>query len=278
VVDLWWVIERITWTDLLDILLVAAIFFVILYLVRGTQAVPLLRGIILLLILLALIGGIFPLRGFSWLVDRALPAILVAIPVIFQPELRRALERLGRAGSFLGRPVGQQATLQRSISAVAEACKTLTKHRLGALLVLERETGLQDYAETGVKLDAETSAELLVSLFDPHVSLHDGAVILRNGRVLAASCVLPLSTAFLDDRRLGLRHRAALGITEETDAIAVVVSEERATISVAHNGRMIRDLDPERLGRLLRAFHQSLLQPRWPAWIQRWLTYPEEKE
>jgi len=276
VVDLLWIVERITWTDLLDILLVAAIFFVILYLVRGTRAVPLLRGIILLIILLALMGSAFQLRAFGWMVERALPALLVAIPVVFQPELRRALERLGRAGSLLSRPTGRRAALEHSLSAVVEACSVLAKRRTGALVVLERETGLQEYVETGVVLDAEVSTELLIALFDPHIALHDGAVILRNGRALAAACVLPLSTAFLDDRRLGLRHRAALGITEETDAVAVVVSEERGTISVAHNGRIIRDLDPERLGRVLHAFHQSVLEPRWPSWLRRWVIRSEE--
>lgn len=268
-IDLLWVIERITWIDLLDILLVAAIFFIILYLVRGTRAVPLLRGIILLIIFLALLGSTFRLRAFGWLLQQALPALLVAIPVIFQPELRRALERLGRAGSLVGRPTGQRAALEQSIAAVVEACRVLSGRRLGALIVLERETGLQEYMETGVALDALASSELLTTLFDPHTALHDGAAILRNGRVLAAACVLPLSTAFLDDRRLGLRHRAALGITEETDAIAVVVSEERGAISVAHNGRIIRDLEPERLERVLCALHQPVLEPRWPAWLRR---------
>lgn len=267
--DFLWTLQRIRWVDLVDIALVAAIFFVILYLVRGTRAVSLLRGIILLLILMALLSTIFQLRAFGWLVDRALPALLVAVPVIFQPELRRALERLGRAGSLFGRPTGQRAIIGRSLTAVTEACRVLSRRRIGALIVLERETGLQEYVETGVMLDAEASPELLLALFDPHVALHDGAVILRDGRIVAAACVLPLSTAFLEDRRLGLRHRAALGITEETDAIAVVVSEERGSISVAHNGRIIRDLDPERLARVLRAFYQSVLEPHWPVRLRK---------
>ncbi|RME35781.1 MAG: TIGR00159 family protein [Thermoflexia bacterium] len=248
--------------DVVDILLVATIFFVILYLVRGTRAVTLLRGIILLIILLAILSTVFRLRAFGWLVERALPALLVAVPVIFQPELRRALERLGRAGSLLGRPPAQQTLVERTLSAVTEACRILSRRRHGALIVLERETGLQEYVETGVTLDATISPELLIAIFDPHIALHDGAVIVRDGRVVAAACVLPLSTAFLEDRRLGLRHRAALGITEETDAIAVVVSEERGTISVAHNGRIIRDLEPDRLERVLRTFYQALLEGR----------------
>jgi len=277
-IDLWWVIQRLTWTDLLDVFLVAAIFFVILYLVRGTRAVSLLRGIILLIIILALLGGIFPLRAFGWLVERALPALLVAVPVIFQPELRRALERLGRAGPVLTQAASRRTALEHALSAVTEASRVLARRYMGALIVLERGTGLQEYVETGVVLDAETSPELLIAIFDPHTPLHDGAVILRNGRILAAACVLPLSTAFLDDRRLGLRHRAALGITEETDAVAVVISEERGSISVTHNGRIIRDLDPERLKRVLWAFHQSALEPRWPARLWRRLARQEEGE
>jgi diadenylate cyclase len=123
--------------------------------------------------------------------------------------------------------------------------------------------------ETGVLLDAATSPELFISIFDPHIPFHDGAAIMRNGRVLAVGCVLPLSTAFLDDRRLGLRHRAALGVTEETDAVAVVVSEERGSISVAHNGRIIRDLDPERLERVLRAFYHFSPQAQWLSRLQQ---------
>jgi diadenylate cyclase len=269
--------QRLTWIDLLDILLVSVVFFVILYLVRGTPAVPLLRGIILLIIVLALLGGLFPLQAFGWLVERMLPAFLVAVPVIFQPELRRALERLGRAGSLLSYSSGQRAALEQSLSVVVDACRVLSERKLGALIVLERETGLQEYVDTGIVLDAEVSPEVLIALFNPHIALHDGAAILRNGRLVAAACILPLSTAFLDDRRLGLRHRAALGVTEETDAVAIVVSEERGTISVAHNGRILRDLDAERLDRVLRAFHQRLLEPRWPAWLRRWLIQPEEE-
>jgi diadenylate cyclase len=274
-VDLAWIIQRLTWTDLLDILLVASIIFAILYLVRGTRAVPLLRGSILLIIVLLLLVRLLPLRALGSLVDQVLPALLVALPVIFQPELRRALERIGRPGSFSVFSTGQRAEIETTIIVVVETCSSLSKRNTGALVVFERETGLQEYVETGVVLNAEVSHELLIALFNPNIALHDGAVILHNRRILAASCILPLSTAFLDDRRLGLRHRAALGITEETDAIVVVVSEERGSISVAHNGRMIRDLSAERLERILRAFYQRQLEPRWPRWtgeLQNWLT------
>jgi diadenylate cyclase len=150
------------------------------------------------------------------------------------------------------------------------ACGTLAERKYGALIVLERETGLQEFVDSGVYLDAVITPELLVNVFDPHTTLHDGAVVVRAGRAVAGACVLPLSTAFLADRQLGLRHRAAIGVTEESDAIAVVVSEERGSISIAHSGRIIRNLDATRLESVLRAFFQPVLERRWPRWLA-WL-------
>ena len=265
--NLLWYVQRFDRIDALDILLVAFIFFWLLYLVRGTRAVPLLRGVILLIIVVTLLSGAARLRAFSWLTQRALPALLVAIPVVFQPELRRALERLGRGGALFGRTTGSRAILEQTLTAIVQACSTMSGRRHGALIVLERETGLQELADSGVFLDAAVTPELLVTIFDPHTTLHDGAVIVRQGRALAAACVLPLSTAFLADRELGLRHRAAIGVTEESDAIAVVVSEERGSVSVAHNGRIIRNLDAKRLEKVLHAFHQPALERAWPRWI-----------
>lgn len=265
--DLLWYLQRLDWIDVLDILLVAFIFFWILYLVRGTRAVPLLRGVILFVIIVALLGSIIRLRAFGWLIQSAIPALLVAIPVVFQQELRRALERLGRAGGLVGRTRGERATLERTLTAVTQASNILAERRYGALFVLERETGLQEFADSGVLLDAAITPELLSTVFDPHTTLHDGAVIIRHGRILAAACVLPLSTAFLADRQLGLRHRAAIGVTEESDAIVVVVSEERGSISIAHNGRIIRNLDAKRLDAVLHALFQPMLERAWPRWI-----------
>jgi diadenylate cyclase len=266
VVNLLWYLQRVEWIDVLDIALVAFFFFWILYLVRGTRAVPLLRGSVFLIIAVVLLSGVIRLRAVGWLTQTALPALLVAVPVLFQQEMRRALERLGRPGALFGRRKGKRAALEQTLSAVAEASRTLADKRCGALIVLERETGLQELADSGVFLDAATTPELLVTVFDPHTMLHDGALILRHGRVLAVACVLPLSTAFLADRQLGLRHRAAIGVTEESDAIVVVVSEERGTISIAHGGRMIRNLDAKRLEAVLRALYQPVLERAWPRW------------
>jgi diadenylate cyclase len=266
-----WIFDRLNWRDGIDILLVAVAVFSLLYLVRTTQAVPLLRGVILLIATIGLLSNVFQLRAFSWLLRQALPALLVAIPVIFQPELRRALERVGRFSALFGAGAGERAEIERLIEVTVSACRSLTARRHGALIILERETGLQEYADTGIKLNAEYSVELLLTIFDPHTPLHDGGVIVRVGRILSAACVLPLTTAFLADRRLGLRHRAGIGVTETTDAIAIIVSEERGSISIAHNGRIIRRLDADRLGGVLRAFYQPQLRlalPRGLAWLR----------
>jgi diadenylate cyclase len=269
IADLFWYLQRLGWTDVVDILLVALIFFWLLYLVRGTRAVPLLRGVIFIVIVVVLLSSFIELLAFGWLIERALPALLVAVPVVFQPELRRALEQLGRPGALLGWRTGTGEILEHALSTITEAAKTLAERHQGALIVLERQTGLQEFVESGVRLDADISYELLITIFNPKTTLHDGAVIVREGRVLAAACVLPLSTAFLADRQLGLRHRAAIGVTEESDAIGVVVSEERGTISITHNGRIIRNLDAKRLEKVLRAFYQPILEEEGRNWAAR---------
>jgi diadenylate cyclase len=249
-----WLLERIDpWPDALDILIVAFFFFLVFYAIRGTRAVPLVRGITALLISLTLLTRLVPLRAFSWLIQSLLPALLVGIPVLFQPELRRALEQLGRSPLLLIEP-SDSAKLEKMIASVVKAVTHMAAHDVGALIVFERQTGLQEYIDTGVPIDAEVTPELLMTIFDHHVIMHDGAVIIRGGRLVAAACVMPLTAAFLADRELGLRHRAAIGATEEGDAVAVVVSEERGQISLTHNGRIIRDIDVKRLESILRAF------------------------
>jgi diadenylate cyclase len=262
--DLLWYLQRLGWIDVVDILLVAFIFFWLLYLVRGTRAVPLLRGVIFLAIAVILLSSVIELRAFGWVTQKALPALLVAIPVVFQPELRRALEQLGRPGALFSWRPGRREEMERALSTISDAAETLADRHQGALIVLERQTGLQEFVESGVQVDASLSYELLLTIFDPHTTLHDGAVIVREGRILAAACVLPLSTSFLADRQLGLRHRAAIGVTEESDAVGVVVSEERGAISITHNGRIIRNLEAKRLEKVLRALYQPALERRRP--------------
>jgi len=248
-----WLVQRLTWLSLLDILLVGAIIYGLLTVLRRTQAVLVLRGLIFLAIIAVLMTNLLPLPAFSWLMSNSLPALLVAVPVIFQPELRRALERLGRAGpmaSWFGREVSMDLVIEE----VTEACARLADRRHGGLIVFERETGLQDVIDTGVSVDAEVSSELLLTIFYPNTALHDQAVVIRGDRLAAASCVLPLSERLATSHVLGTRHKAAIGVTERSDAVAVIVSEETGVISVAHNGRMIRRLDGDRLRTVLSAF------------------------
>ncbi|MEN8097872.1 MAG: diadenylate cyclase CdaA [Chloroflexota bacterium] len=267
--EIWYIIQTITWTSIIDILLVAVIFFLILALVRGTRAVQVLRGALIIVLLVLALTSIAGLPAFGWLIEKTVPAILLSIPVIFQPELRRALERLGQTGRlFRGFQEEPEAAM---IGNVAEACQRLSDRRRGALVVLERDTGLQEYIDTGTVVDAEISRQLIETIFFPSTELHDGAIIVRNGRIIAAECVLPLSSAkaHSGDRHFGLRHRAAMGVSEVSDAIVVVVSEETGHISVAHNGRMIRRLDAKRLRTILRAFYQPRIQQAWRQWIPR---------
>lgn len=263
--DLVFIFSRLNYLDVFDILLVASVFFWILTLIQGTQAVQLLRGILLLSILAAIAAGAFEqLTAFSWLIDRTLPALLVAIPVIFQPELRRALERVGRTGGKLAAP-RQPNPLEETIKAVAAACVLLSQKRYGALIVFERETGLADYIETGIQLDATVSADLVQTIFFPNTPLHDGGIIIRENRVIAASVVLPLGTLVEGQGQpLGTRHLAALGISQVSDAVAIVVSEETGTISIAHDGNLIRGLDRKRLEQLLIVFFKSQLVEHLP--------------
>lgn len=257
--------SHVEWFDVVDILLVASVFFLVFNLAQGTQAVQLLRGMVLVILFAFLASQILPFRGFSWLIETALPALLIAIPVIFQPELRRALERLGRTGSLLGRRQ-QEAVVDRVIDEVARAAHRLSAQRHGALIVFERETGLREYIETGVPIDAAVKAELLRTIFHPNTALHDKAVVIRDGRIVAASVMLP-ATQNPQYGGLGTRHRAAIGLTEESDALVVVVSEETGIVSVAYNGRIVRRLDINRLRSVLMAFFQHRLGGR--GWTKR---------
>lgn len=264
--DILWLFSRMRFSDALDIFLVACVFFGLLQLIRGTQAIQLLRGVVIFVFFAVLLSNVLRLTAFSWLIGNAIPALLVAIPVIFQPELRRALERLGRAGGFIDRPM-REAAANRTITQLARACHMLGEMRQGAIIVLERNTGLEAYAETGVPVKAQVSSELLLTIFFPNTPLHDGAVIIREDEIIAAAAVLPLSNNRLADRYLGTRHRAALGISEQTDAIAVVVSEETGTISVAYNGRMVRHLDETRLRNVLQRLYRPYTQFALSGWL-----------
>lgn len=240
---------------LLDILIVSLLFYWLLGVIRGTRAVQLLRGFGILLVIAILLSSLLQgLDTLNWLLVNAVqPALIVAIPVLFQPELRRALESLGRTNDLLGRPFGRanNSELIETINGVSRAAHQLSQQGVGALMVLERETGLQEYADRGVIIDARLAVPLLLNIFYPNSPLHDMAVILRGNRILAANVVLPLSEDVGGPRRYGTRHRAAKGITEQSDAIAVVVSEETGAISLMNDGRMVSYLNETRLRHLL---------------------------
>ncbi|HSL30842.1 MAG TPA: diadenylate cyclase CdaA [Anaerolineales bacterium] len=270
------IFERLNWLSVLDILLVTLIFFIVLYSVRDTQAMVLLRGVIFLVVALVLLTTLVELPAFSWLVQSALPALLLAIPVIFAPEIRRALERLGRAGTVTIIQTTNGATdeeTQKAIRAVIEASARLSARQHGALIVIQRMDSLEQYIETGVQMRAHVTPELLLQIFYPDTPLHDGAVVIARGRIVAAACVMPLSASGIlnrsPERQMGLRHRAAMGISEVSDAIAVVVSEQSGSISIAHAGRMIRRIDPERLENILAAFFRNEATMPQRAWLRR---------
>lgn len=251
-------LERLNRTSLIDIALVALFVFSVLIVIRGTRAVQLLRGLIVVSAPVALLTTVVELPALNWLLSSIFPALLIAFPIIFQPELRRTLEKLGTAGRFLR--IFRRNHESPVIPAISRACLHLSQRRHGALIVIEQMTGLQEYIDTGILLNAQPSPELLLTLFNKNTELHDGAVIVRDDLISAAGCVMPLSTSGISDRTLGLRHRAGLGISEVSDAIVVIVSEETGRITIAHNGRLIRGQDPTRLDGILRAFIQNRQQ------------------
>ena len=254
--ELTWLLSRLGEPrSIIDIAVVTGLLFWLLWVIQGTRATQLLRGAAIFVIAALILARILDLRALGWVIDRMWPALFVAVPIVFQPELRRALEQLGHTGSWLrtSLPAGpDQSGFGDTIDEVVRASSQLSRLRYGALIVLERETGLQDYADRGVGLDARVSRQLLVTIFFPNSPLHDAAVLIRGDRMVAGSVVLPLTDNISAMSNLGTRHRAAIGVTEDSDALAVVVSEESGQISVAHHGRLIRNLDQDRLRRVLR--------------------------
>lgn len=240
--------------SILDILVVTLIIYWLLWVAQGTRATQLIRGIAILLVLVFLLGSSLQLTTLNWLLSQTWPALVVAIPVLFAPELRRALEQLGQTGAWLPHLTSkEEATQERTVDELVRAAAQLARHRYGALMVLERDTGLQNFVERGVPIDAYLTRQLLINIFYPNSPLHDGAVVVDGDRIVAASVVLPLTDNISATGQLGTRHRAAIGITEVSDALAVVVSEETGQIAVAHNGRLIRNMDQDRLRRVLRS-------------------------
>jgi diadenylate cyclase len=261
-------LQNIGWRDVLDVGIVAVLLYQLLKLIRGTQAAQLAVGLGVI-IAVGLAAEALHLRLLQFIFANGGQAIVIAAVILFQPELRRALDQVGRLGpvrSLLGQHAGADA--QRSIDEVIRAASSLSERKTGALIVFEHETGLENIATTGVRINGEVSAEMLATIFMPGTSLHDGAVIIRDARLVAAGCVLPLAETIPGVGRMGTRHRAAVGLTLQSDATVLIVSEETGLISVAHEGRITRGLDAKALHSTLMAMtgadtpHRQGLMPR----------------
>jgi diadenylate cyclase len=265
------ILAKVGPVEVLDVALVTFILYRLLRLVRGTRATQLLAGLIVLA-LLGFAASILHLILLSWLFQNAAPFIVIGVIVLFQPELRRALDQVGRLG-HLGRPLSgfNPQLFNRSIGEAIRAAEFLSMRRTGALMVFEREVGLEDYAATGVRINGELSAEFLQTIFFPNSPLHDGAAIIRGSHIIAAGCLLPLPEEGAVRERLGTRHRAAIGLSLASDALIVVVSEETGGISLVENGSITRNLDAEalrnRLAGMLPSARQDGTRP-----LLGWLT------
>ena len=240
--------------DLLDIALVSFIIYRMFLLIKGTRAVQMLLGlaVILLVYVSAQIGELYTLH---WILDNFLSSIILVIVVIFQSDIRRALIHVGRNPFFADLSYREESEILEELT---KACSSLATRRTGALIVIERETGINDFLEVGVETDAKVSSELIQTVFNPASPMHDGALVLQEGRLKRAGCFLPLTQETAVSRKLGTRHRAAIGLTELVDAVAIVVSEETGKVSVVVGGRLTRDLDAQTLKRVL----TRLLNPR----------------
>ena len=275
--ELLWVFDNLNLSALLDILFVGLVFFVLSFLVRATS-VALLRGFIFLVVGLLLVSRLLELTALSWLIGLALPLLAIALPVVFQPELRRGLEQLGRAGILLRGRRASASARQHIIDEICVAAGLLAERRHGGLIVLQRNSTLDEYIRTGIPLDSDLSSQLLLTIFWPRTELHDGAVLVdERGRIAAAAAVLPLSASRnLNNPTLGMRHRAALGISEVSDAVTVVISEETGRITMTDGGRITGRMDARRLNTVLGAIYASD-QPRsrlLPDWLAGRLSLP----
>lgn len=236
--------------NLVDILLVWFLIYKVFNIIRGTKAVQLLKGIILIVVV-RFLSGFLGLNTLEWIMEQVVTWGVLAIIIIFQPELRRALEQLGRGNFFSRYNSPEEDQQERLVEEIMKASAYMAKRRIGALITIEKQTGLGDYIETGIPLEAHITSELLINIFIPNTPLHDGAVILQNHSVAAAACYLPLSESPFISKELGTRHRAAIGISEVTDSLTVVVSEETGGISLTKSGEIYRDLDQDTFKEML---------------------------
>ncbi|MCI7540792.1 MAG: diadenylate cyclase CdaA [Veillonellaceae bacterium] len=254
--------------DILDILIVAIILYKVYEMLQDTRAITLVKGLLVLLGI-TLVCNWMELHVISWLLQKTVTLIFVALPIVFQPELRRALEHLGQ-GRFLGNAALLDDEQARSVvHELVRAVRTLASTKTGALLVIERNMGLNDISATGIQIDGLITAEFLLNVFIPNTPLHDGAAVIRGNRLIAAGCLLPLTENRTLSTELGTRHRAAIGLSEQCDALIVVVSEETGTISIAENGHIMRHLDKETLQAMLEPAFSSM-KPGFRELVENW--------
>ncbi|MCR3921154.1 MAG: diadenylate cyclase CdaA [Firmicutes bacterium] len=245
------VLSAISWRSILDIAIVTFVFYKAIVLIRGTRAEQLVKGFAVLLIA-TVVSRELELSAFDWILGNLMTLGIVAIPVVFQPELRRALETLGRGKIFTrSSHLYGEADFDLMLEEIIKAIQVLVKKRIGALIIVERETGLNELIETGIVIDGRVSAELLINIFIPRSPLHDGALIIRGNRIMAAGCYLPLTENPNLSKELGTRHRAALGVSEQSDAVSIIVSEETGVVSLTNNGKLTRYLDDKTLKQIL---------------------------
>lgn len=265
--------QMISWqnlANLIDILVVWLFIYRLIMIVRGTKAVQLLNGI-LVIVLIKAVSYYLNLHTVSYIVDMVINWGVVVLVVIFQPEIRRGLERIGRSQFFDGGSHQVQEETDHFINALDKAIQYMSKRRIGALVSIQMNTGLEDYIETGIPLDADVTGELLINIFIPNTPLHDGAVIIRDNKIAVAAAYLPLSESNMIPKELGTRHRAAVGISEVTDALTIVVSEETGEVSITKNSQLIHGLNRDDYLKYLHAHFDSTEEQK--NWWQQALAF-----
>ena len=265
---LWNIFNRPTVADILDILIVAFLIYELLMLTRETRASAVLKGLVML-VLASWFSDLLGLTALNWVLRNVVSNGTVVLVVLFQPELRKALEQIGRGTIHANSRAGDMEQSETIVEELTNCLLNLSRRRVGALIVIEQRIGLKDVIETGTLLNSQISAALLENIFEPNTPLHDGAVVIRGGRIMAAACILSLSEGKGISRELGTRHRAALGVTETTDAISLIVSEETGIISIARNGKLTRHLDRTALEEVLSSLYQQKEAGLWATLMER---------
>jgi len=269
---------HITIINIVDIAIVSYILYKLFMLIRETRAETLIKGLVLILIIMK-VSEVAGLITLYWLIKETITVGFIALIIIFQPELRRALEHLGRSRFFSKSIIMNEEEMDNIMSQIVDATINLSSQRTGALIVIEQETGLNDYIETGVRLDALITSQVLENIFVVNTPLHDGAVIIRNDRIASAGCFLPLTEDHNLNKQLGTRHRAGIGISENSDAIVIVISEETGNISLAINGKLTRNYNAERLKDILIRITKHRLNKKVTVWerVKVWIKQKQGK-